>query len=158
MGIYKLTEQYLALLDMEDEDETVVRDTLESIEGEIEDKAENYAMLIKTLEGRAKVKETESERLASSAKADKNLAKLLKTNLQTCMEVTGKVKFKTNLFSFWIQNNNPSLKVDDPSKVDERFLIPQDPAIDNAGLKKFILDGGECDYAHIERGKGLRIR
>ena len=49
-NIYELTGQFLQLLDMlEDEevDEQVIMDTLESVEYEIEDKADGYAKIIK---------------------------------------------------------------------------------------------------------------
>ena len=52
MRLYELTGQFLELLDMlEDEevDEQVIMDTLESVEYEIEDKADGYAKIIKAL-------------------------------------------------------------------------------------------------------------
>ena len=55
-NIYELTGQFLQLLDMlEDEevDEQVIMDTLESVEYEIEDKADGYAKIIKALEADA---------------------------------------------------------------------------------------------------------
>lgn len=51
-NIYELTGQFLQLLDMlEDEevDEQVIMDTLESVEYEIEDKADGYAKITKLL-------------------------------------------------------------------------------------------------------------
>ena len=49
-SLYELTEQYAAVRDMlfdEDVDEQVINDTLESIEGAIEMKADNYAKIIR---------------------------------------------------------------------------------------------------------------
>lgn len=44
--LYELTEQYQAVMDMlcdAEADEQVIFDTLEAIDGEIEEKADNYA-------------------------------------------------------------------------------------------------------------------
>ena len=52
-ALYELTGEFLQLMDMlEDEecDEQCIMDTLESIEYEIEDKADGYAKIIKSLE------------------------------------------------------------------------------------------------------------
>ena len=52
-NIYDLTEEFLKLLDMlEDEevDEQTILDTLEGVEYEIEVKADGYAKIIKSLE------------------------------------------------------------------------------------------------------------
>ena len=49
-NLYQLTNNYETVLNMlydEDVDEQMILDTLESIEGEIEDKADGYAKIIK---------------------------------------------------------------------------------------------------------------
>ena len=57
--LYELTGQYMDLMEMAEEaDPDVLRDTLEGIEGEIEDKADNYAKVIRTLEGQVAVSYT----------------------------------------------------------------------------------------------------
>lgn len=56
-NIYELTSNYEHLLNMlydEDVDEQAILDTLESIEGDIEDKADGYAKIIKELEAKQK--------------------------------------------------------------------------------------------------------
>ena len=52
-SIYELTGEYLELMNMlEDEevDEQTIIDTLEALDGEIENKADNYAKIIRSLE------------------------------------------------------------------------------------------------------------
>ena len=116
-SLYELTGQYLSLMDIaEDADPDVLRDTLELIDGEIEDKADNYAKVIKNLEGESKTIEEEIERLNRKKKGIDNSIDSIKKNLERCMIVTGKRKFKTTLFSFGIQKNAPSVNVKDESK------------------------------------------
>ena len=69
MTLYELTGQYLELLDMaEDADPEVFADTLEGIDGEIEDKADNYAKVIRTLEGDVQSVKSEIDRLTEKSR------------------------------------------------------------------------------------------
>ena len=44
--LYQITNEYLELLDLADKDDQAFLDTLESITGELQDKAESYAVVI----------------------------------------------------------------------------------------------------------------
>ena len=66
--LYSLTEEYLELLQMlEDEevDEQLIIDTLEGLDGEIEIKADNYAKLIKHIESNNEAIKKEVDRLTN---------------------------------------------------------------------------------------------
>lgn len=104
--LYELKENYKQIASMlyeEEIDEQCILDTLESIEGEIEEKADNYAVIIKELLGDAEICKQEKLRLEARQKSFENRAKLLKDKLQEVMIETGKTKFKTSKFSFGIQ-------------------------------------------------------
>jgi len=159
--LYILTGEYLQLLEMASDptvDEDCLQDTMEAISGEIEEKAENYAKIIRSLEVNVEGIDAEIKRLTEYKKTMNNNADRMKKALQVSMEATGKVKFKTPLFSFGIQNNPARLVVDDISKVPEQFLIPQEPKVDNAAIKNALKDGAEFDFARLEQTKSLRIR
>ena len=107
-NIYQLANNYETVLNMlynEEIDEQMIFDTLESIDGEIENKADNYAKIIKELESKQKARKEEAKRLTDSAKVFENRVKALKNNLFNAMKETGKTKFATNLFSFNIAKN-----------------------------------------------------
>lgn len=157
--LYELTGQYLALMDIAEEaDPDVLRDTLELIDGEIEDKADNCAKVIKNLEGESKTIEEEIERLNRKKKGIDNSINSIKKNLERCMIVTGKRKFKTTLFSFGIQKNAPSINVKDESKIPAQFWKKQDPKLDRTSLKEFLKENGNTEYAELVQGESLRIR
>lgn len=68
-SIYELTGEYLELMNMlEDEevDEQTIIDTLEALDGEIENKADNYAKIIRSLESDIDGISKENNRLAAS--------------------------------------------------------------------------------------------
>ena len=150
--LYELTGQYQQLLEMiqnDEFDEWTLKDTLEGLDGEIEIKADGYAKVIKELEGNVDTLKNEIDRLS------RNNIKIMKESLENTMKITGKTKFKTDLFSFNIQNNPPRLVID--KDVPEQFLIPQPPKVDNARIKD-VLKQQELDFAHLEVGQSLRIR
>ena len=164
MNLYELTANYLALQQMIEDPEAdmqMINDTMEAIEGSIEEKADGYAKVIKNMEASIAAIKAEQDRLT----ARKNLLELgiktLKKNLEASMIATGKRKFKTDLFSFSIQKNGGKapviLDVADTSELpDELVRIKEEP--DMEAIRN-MLDQGECKYAHYgERGEGLRIK
>lgn len=172
-ALYELTGSFLELMDMlEDEecDEQCIMDTLESVEYEIEDKADGYAKIIKSLESNVDGLSKEADRLITRKKTYENRIKWLKQNLEMCMRATGKRKFTTDLFSFNIQKNGGKRKlvVDvDVEKVPEKYRIKQPDAIDGESIREYLKENGyegqdgslNCEFAHLEpQGESLRIR
>lgn len=157
MNLYELSQNYLAVQDMDLEPETL-KDTLDSIEEAIEDKAENIAKWIRNLEADKKAFEEEEKRFKEKKQAADNRIKSLKLYLEDNMRLTGKTKFKAGFFSFAIQNNPPSVEVFDEALLPERFLIEQPPKIDRAGIKELLKAGEEVPGAELKQTKGLRIR
>ena len=172
-ALYELTGAFLELMDMlqdEDCDETCIMDTLESIEFEIEDKADEYAKIIKSLESNVEGLSKEVDRLTARKKTYENRIKWLKQNLEMCMRETGKRKFTTDLFSFGIQKNGGKRKliIDvDIENVPKQYRIKQPDAIDGDSIREYLKENGlegqdgslNCDFAHLEpQGESLRIR
>jgi chaperonin cofactor prefoldin len=158
--LYELTGQYRELLEMaetEELDKQLISDTLEGLEGEIEIKADGYAKIIRELEGKVDLLKNEIDRLSSRRNAIENNIKSLKEALQQTMHITGKTKFKTDLFSFGIQKNPPRLVIDKPEEIPSEYLIPQEPKIDSKAIKDLLKDK-ELPYAHLEQSESLRIR
>ena len=157
--LYELTGQYLALMEIAEEaDPDILRDTLEALDGEIEEKADNYAKVIKNLEGQADVLDKEIERLQGKKKGISNSIKSIKGNLERCMINTGKRKFKTTLFSFGIQKNPPTVSVVNEAAIPENFWKQQDPVLDKKALTAFLKENGPTEYAQLTQGESLRIR
>ena len=160
--LYELTEdfkQLLAMAEDENEDIEVILSTIEGVDYEIELKAEGYAKVIKELEARAEAIKKEEDRLTGMRETIANNITRMKVTLQQSMEVTGKTKFKTDLFSFNIQNNPPSLVLDKPLEdIPDKYLIPQPAKVDNAAIKELLKNGKVLDFAHLDATISLRIR
>jgi hypothetical protein len=84
----------------------------------------------------------------------------MKAALQGAMEITGKTRFKTELFTFGIQKNTPSLVLDtDINNLPPEFLRFRDPEVNKTKLKEAILNGEDLEgFAHLEQSQSLRIR
>ena len=163
MTLYDLTEEYMQVLQMAEDpeaDETALRDTLEGLSGEIEDKVDGYCGVIAQLSSDAKGLDAQIERMEErKASLERNIRRMKQT-LQSNMELIGKPKVKTPLFSVWIQKNVPSLKLDveDPKQLPAEYLIPQDPKINTQKIKDELKAGEKLPFAHLEQSASLRIR
>lgn len=164
MRLYELAEQWDAVFNMMEDgetDEQVIFDTLESIEGEIEDKADNYAKMIRNLQASVDVLKAEEERLYYRRKSTENHIQRLKDNLQANLEFIGKTKFKTDLFSFSVAKNGgkqPLSITDNLDEIPGKYLIPQPPKVNNDAVRE-LLKEKTVDWAHLEPyGRHLNIR
>ncbi len=160
-NLYQLTNNYETVLNMlydEEIDEQMILDTLEAIEGEIEDKADGYAKIIKELEAKQNARKEEAKRLTDSAKIFENRVKVLKQNLFNTMKSTGKTKFATDLFSFNIAKNGGKQTLTIDGDVPEEYtktIIEND----TDKIKQALENGENLPFAHLEpRGESLRIK
>lgn len=160
-NLYQLTNNYEQVLNMlcqEDVDEQMIQDTLESIEGEIEDKADNYAKIIIELESKMNARKAEAKRLNESAKVLENRIKSLKNNLFNSMKAINKPKFSTDLFNFSIVRNGGKQPLAITDIVPEEFkkTILED---DIDKIRDFLEAGNKLPFAHLEeRSESLRIK
>ena len=162
MTLYEITGDYLRLLEMMEDQDTVMdtqvlADILDAIEGEFEIKSDGYARVIRELEADAQKYETEIRRMQGRMEVIKNRTKMIKNHLFDSMKATGKLKFKTDLFSFSIQKNGglqPLEIVSDMEIPDE--YCRKEP--DNTKIRDALKDGKELPFAVLkERGEHLSI-
>lgn len=161
-SLYELKEDRRKIANMlyeEEIDIQMILDTLESIESEIEDKADDYAIIIKELLGDAKICKEEKQRLEARQKMFETRAEMLKNRLYDVMKETGKTNFKTAKFSFSICKNGglaPLFVDEDYSNIPQKYLKVEP---DNTKIRNAIDNGEILSFAHYEeRGESLRIR
>ena len=159
-SLFDLSTDYQQLYDLiaEQKDEQILKDTLASINDAIEDKADGYVAVIKTLEGDNKAIDEEIKRLRQRKTSNQNGVKRLKESLQEVMEQTGKEKFKTALNSYSIANNPPSLDITDESLIPKQYYIEQQPKLDKKELLKGVKDGLEIKGVELKQSRSLRVR
>ena len=161
MTLYELTQEWQELLDMMEDPEInpqAVTDTLEAIGGEIEEKADGYAKVIASLKADAEALKKEEDRLSARRKAITANIDRMKTSLEDAMRLTGKTKFKTELFSFGIQKNAPAVFIKDETKVPEMFWVVPEPVLDKKAAAEYLKAAGSTEWGEMRQSESLRIR
>lgn len=160
--LYELTAEYKELLEMAEEQNLTqadIKDTLEGMDYEFEDKADGYAKVLRSLDGKEEAISSEIKRLTEMKKVVANNKKAIKQNLENAMIETGKTKFKTTLFSFEIQKNPASVRIKDESLVPEEYRIKQPDKIDKKLLIKALKEGAVfTENIELVQTESLRIR
>ncbi|MFW3590425.1 siphovirus Gp157 family protein [Staphylococcus caprae] len=159
-SLFNLKDNYKQVYELivEQEDEQILKDTLDSINDALEDKADGYVAVIKSLETDNNAIDEEIKRLKQRKTSNENGIKRLKETLQQVMEETGKEKFKTALNSYSIANNPPSLEVKDKNVVPKEFFTEQEPKLNKKELLKAVKDGLEVEGVELKQSRSLRVR
>ena len=158
LKLYEITGEYLTLCQMAEDtdvDATVFADTLASIQGELEVKADSYAMIITNLNGDVEKIDKEIERLTHMKKVLKNRSDYLKNNLENAMRMIDVRKLKTDF-----QKNPQSLNILDEAKIPEKYMIAQEPKLDRKALLSDVKANPEefRGIAETKQTESLRIR
>lgn len=156
--LYSIQGKYQQLLNLAEQlDPELLKDTLESIDDELETKAENVAFVIKELEGQSLILEKETKRLVERKNTINNNVKRLKQSLFDAMITANKQKIKTNLFTLDIRKNPQSIFVEDESKL-FNYLIEQPKKLDKTKLKDDLKKGIEVEGAKLIQTERLQIK
>ena len=157
-SLYNLKEDYKRVLELQAEgvDEAVIKDTLESIDDAIEDKADSYSYVIREKKGQNDTIDEEIKRLQALKRSNNNLIKLLQENLYETMQETGKTKFKTALNIFWIQKNPPTIEVKSEDNIPEKFFKTE-RKLQRRELINYVKNN-EIDGVELTQSEGVRIR
>ena len=159
MKLYELSQSYVRLQEMAEElDPQTYLDTLDAIKESLDDKAENTAKLIRSLEGDIEVMKAEEKRIAERRKTYEGKVSTLKQYLQVQMEIAGIEKVKRPLVTISIRNNPPSVKVLDESLIPSKYMIQQKPVISKKSVSEALKNGEFVPGAELQSTKGLVIK
>lgn len=160
--LYQLDSLTQELLDKAEDgllDPETLADTMDSLEGEYEEKFDGYGKVIAQLKADAEAAMAESKRLAERAHVLQNNRKQMLLRLQNSMEKRSQRRVKAKLFTFSIRNNPVKLVIDDQDNLPKDFMDhidkwePNNPRIKDA-LKQNIAVSG----AHLEQGQSLVVK
>lgn len=160
MTLYEMNQSWQEVFDMlldADVPEEAIFDTIEGIEASMDEKADSYAKIIRSLEGDTDQLDAEIKRLQARKAGIQKRREWLVQQLTDTMRSTGRLKFKTALFSFSIQKNGGARPVDVISEVPKEWLKPGDP--DTKRIREWLEAGNTLPFAVLgDRGESLRIR
>jgi predicted extracellular nuclease len=157
--LYELTGHYRQILELAEEmDAELFTDTLQSITDAIEDKAENMAYVIKSIEADVKALKEEESRLKDRRTALENRVASMKQYLFDQLSAACIEKVKRPKITVSIVNNPASVEVADELVIPEDYLVPQPPKVDRKAILERLKAGEEVPGCSLKQGKGLRIR
>ena len=163
--LYELKGEYLALLEMAEDPDTdaeALADTLESLNYDIEEKADAYVAVIGELNNDAAKIDAEIKRLTARKKVISGNADRIKQNLQDTMTAIGKKKIKTALHTISVAKNGGKVPlVIDDIDIDDLpdIFVKVEKTIDKNIIREYLEKGGELGYARLgEPGYHLTIR
>lgn len=161
--LYDLAANYQAVWDMVNDDDVdmdVLETTLQSIEGAIEVKAQNIAAVLVSLDGYTNTLTEQIKRLTARKHAFENRQASMKQYLQYQLEAAGIDKVKTAEFTIALQNNPPSVVIENQDNIPAPYLtiVPKQYIPDKTAIKKAIQAGADVPGCRLLQGKSLRIR
>jgi hypothetical protein len=164
LALYELSNQYLQALDALTDPEAdipmqAITDTLEGIEGQLQDKAVNVAKFLRNLEAFAEAIKEAEEQMARRRKAFESRARWVRDYLKTNMEDCGITKIESPWFCLSIQKNPAAVEILNEAAIPEEFKQEVVTVkIDKAAIKEAIGAGREIRGARIVNGTRLSIR
>lgn len=159
--IYEIADKYKLIQQLIEEGapEEAFIEALNAIDGELSEKLENYASVIKNIESDVAGIKAEEGRLADRRKAMENSIKRMKENMQNVMVASGQTKVKGEKFNFTVQKNPPSLKVLDDAVIPPQFISVEEVRnIDKKAILAELKNGAEIQGVEIQQGESIRIR
>lgn len=163
MKFYEITDQYNNALDdllFNDEiDDETRYTTLDSLEGQLVEKAKSVCAYILNAESQADAIKAHIKTMQSKLKTIENGNKSLRDYLKMNMLKTGITEIKANdgTFTAKIGKGRESVVIDDESVIPHECIVIK-KEISKAAVKAYIDDHGGCLGAHIEKTPSLTIK
>lgn len=155
MKLYELTEIYENIENLEDDVD--VASALATVDGELEDKLESIAKMIKNLDATAKACEDEEKRLKARKMAIKNRIDDIKRYVKENLEAMGKDKVEAGIFKWSLQYGPGRVEITDETKIPDEFFVTEVKPL-KTEIKKAIENGEITEGAEIIREKSIRLR
>jgi hypothetical protein len=154
---YKAAAAALADLDL---DPQTVADTLESMSGELEVKAQNVALMARSLDDTAASVKQWAKDANDRAKAIETRAEALRAYLARCLTDAAIERVEgPGVVISWRKSS--AVVIDEPALIPQEFMRTPEtppPAPDKAAIAASLKLGVEVPGAHIEQRRNLQVR
>lgn len=160
MNLFELTENYVKFFTMLEEADEITEELEEmanNLNIAIEEKSDNYVKMIKNLDADVEAYKNQEKIFNKKRKTAENKIAWLKKNLQSSMELQGRKRVETELFTISIQKNTPALDITSEDNIgDEYYKVER--TLNKKDLLKDIKEGLIIDGVGIKQTESLRIR
>lgn len=146
--LYELSEQYrnlIAYTDTDDLTEQSVKDRLQCITEQLNNKAENIGKLIMEINSESDVIQKEIERLVNRKRIAENKADWLKSYILTEMLSSGIKKIEGQILTLSVRDSPPSVTVLDHTLIPEQYfrIIPETKEVNKKAILENFKKNGE---------------
>lgn len=149
MNLYQLNASYLeavSVMEASDFDEETVKDTLDGMEYELEEKLKSCAFYIKNSESDIQGLEDEIDRLTKTKRSLENRCDRIKGYMLSSMLDSG-VEVKDPVMPVKLANCPPSIDVTDEKEIPGNYFRIAAPALDK---RKLLEDAKEGDIPGVK--------
>jgi Siphovirus Gp157 len=163
MRLFELAAQHRALLALEDSDELpaeVIRDTLEALEGDIEQKCIAVAKFILNLEAAAEAIEIAAQAMQSRSDRLQKRADNIRHYLLLQLQIMDRKKIDTAELIIARRNNPVAVVIGEGAEIPESFMVQQEPPPkrpDKKALKTALQAGTVIPGVFLESGERIQI-
>ena len=155
----EFNELYQMATSEEEQAEQVFIDTLESLKGELTQKAAGYVAVMNRLDMEMKKAEEIEKRYKAIKESRKNAIQRMKDACLWACDNLGVTEIDAGDATIKVKNNGGQLPliIDKPESVPENLTkITIEP--DKAKIREYV-ENNECDFAHLEpRGRHIEVK
>ena len=165
LKLYEIEQGMIDTLDIflesegSDFDKENYADIMLFLKEELKNKSSSLLMYIQDLQAKSKAAKDEADRLLKLSKTRTNKVERLKKYLLNTMQVLEEKRIITDLGSYGVRKNTPSVDVYDMSALSSEFIrIKEEKEVDKEKIKKYIKENGELEGARMVQTYSLTIR
>ena len=165
LKLYEIKEAMIDTLDIflesekKDTDQENYAEIMLFLRDELKHKSTSLIQYIQNLKAKSEVAKKESDRLAMVSKVNANKVERLKTYLISTMQTLETKKIETDLGSYGVRKNPPSVDVYDMSVLPSEFIrVIEDKKADKEKIKEYLKEHGELAGARMVQTYSLTIR
>lgn len=166
LHLWQLTAQYSSLMQLMESEELApeaIRDTIEALEGELEEKLIACGYVVLNLESAAVAIKNAAIKQAVRAERLAKRAESLRAYMLFHAQCVNMKPIEHTDFVLKLVNNTPSVIIDNPALVPAEFMHtpepepPPQPVPDKKLLAVALKEGKEVPGAHLFRGQRIEI-
>lgn len=157
---YNLTQAYLEVLNKLDEGYSFedLKDTLDSIEEELNIKIDNTIGLKRSVDADVETIDKEIKRLQAIKKQKSNLSDRLKGYLLDMLDQRQLDKYRTSTNYIYKRSNGPSKEVTDEKLIPKEYWVSQAPKLNTKMLTDDLKNGKNVPGAKLKRTVSLVVK
>lgn len=162
--LYELSSEYARLMgELEfaetDEQREEIYAAIFAIDGDLMEKADAYARIMRNKAGEAEMYKAEKQRFEQLQRAAENTVERMKQRMYDSMRQTDTMEIPTSIGKWRRQLNNPSVEILDEAAIPAEFRVPQPDRIDKNGILAYARTHEDpIPGANVVRTESLRFR